>query len=295
VQIAENDPSCTNVDLSNQAAYQCRPDDYTGQIANAIKNNKYLKQLNLEGDGLGDREAAALAEGLAANTSITVLDLKKNRINNDGGSALAKGIAKNSTLVEINLMNQPSRWGDQCLDDFLAMFDTNITLLKITWRLESRKSFALNKMITRNNEIDRRKKNGMVYNDLLPTALKGTPGSAEGKENIPAHKPADPLHSAPAEAAPIDSSTQPAAPVAAAEQPKSNGASSSYQQTVSSASSAPPAPKSPRAAAPAWAGGQGSKFGGAGGAGEDPKPGVPKVRKALPSVLSRWPPAQNNE
>jgi len=109
----------------------------------------------LEGNGLGDREAAALAEGLAANTSITVLDLKKNRIGNDGGSALAKGIAKNSSLVEINLMNQPSRWGDQCLDDFLAMFDTNITLLKITWRLESRKSFALNKMITRNNEIDR--------------------------------------------------------------------------------------------------------------------------------------------
>jgi hypothetical protein len=35
------------------------------------------------------------------------------------------------------------------------MFDTNITLLKINWRLESRKSFALNKMITRNNEIDR--------------------------------------------------------------------------------------------------------------------------------------------
>ena len=35
------------------------------------------------------------------------------------------------------------------------MFETNITLLKITWRLESRKSFALNKLITRNNEIDR--------------------------------------------------------------------------------------------------------------------------------------------
>lgn len=35
------------------------------------------------------------------------------------------------------------------------MFETNTTLLKINWRLESRKSFALNKMITRNNEIDR--------------------------------------------------------------------------------------------------------------------------------------------
>ncbi len=82
--------------------------------------------------------------------------LQKNRINNDGGAALARGIANNTTLVEINLMNQSNaRWGDACLDAFLAMFDTNITLLKINWRLESRKSFALNKMITRNNEIDR--------------------------------------------------------------------------------------------------------------------------------------------
>ena len=114
-----------------------------------------MKELRLEGCGLGDREAAVLAEGIAANTSITKLDLQKNRINNDGGSALAKGIASNTSLVEINLMNQPSRWGDGCLDAFLAMFETNITLLKINWRLESRKSFALNKMITRNNEIDR--------------------------------------------------------------------------------------------------------------------------------------------
>ena len=36
------------------------------------------------------------------------------------------------------------------------MFDSNVTLLKIIWRLESRQSFRLNKMIVRNNDIDRR-------------------------------------------------------------------------------------------------------------------------------------------
>ena len=91
-------------------------------------------------------------------------------------------------------MNQThSRWGDKCLDDFLEMFNFNMTLLKvgvilnseancfsapadsgnqINWRLESRKSFALNKMITRNNEIDRRKKNGIAFDDLLPSGLR---------------------------------------------------------------------------------------------------------------------------
>jgi hypothetical protein len=43
---------------------------------------------------------------------------------------------------------------------------------QINWRLESRKSFALNKMVTRNNEIDRRKKNGIAYDDLIPTGLR---------------------------------------------------------------------------------------------------------------------------
>lgn len=36
------------------------------------------------------------------------------------------------------------------------MTSTQVTLLKIVWRLESRQSFRLTKMLTRNNEIDRR-------------------------------------------------------------------------------------------------------------------------------------------
>jgi hypothetical protein len=273
--------------------WQCRPDEFTSQISSAIKKNKYLKQLRLEGCGLGDREAAVLADGLAVNTSITVLDLQKNRINNDGGTALAKGIASNKSLVEINLMNQVGRWGDGCLDAFLAMFDTNITLLKITWRLESRKSFALNKMITRNNEIDRRKKNGMDYQDLLPTALKG---SAEGKENIPAHKPAAPPPAAPAAAPPAPSTESDVGT-------GSNDAFASSQQrpdsTASSASvSSATAPRSPSTGPRSGGGGWAPahvKSASAGAVEGDPKPGVPKVRRAMPSVLSRWPPAQQQE
>ena len=45
--------------------------------------------------------------------------------------------------------------------------------MQIVWRLESRKSFAINKMVTRNNEIERRIKSGMDYDDVLPTSLKG--------------------------------------------------------------------------------------------------------------------------
>lgn len=317
---------------------QCRPEEYTKQLSAALKTAKYLKQLRLEGNGLGDREAAVLAEGIAANTSLQVLDLQKNRIGNDGGSALAKGIAKNSSLIEINLMNQPSRWGDSCLDSFLAMFETNITLLKITWRLESRKSFAINKLITRNNEIDRRKKCGMPYHDLLPSALKG---GDVGKENVPAHK--HDVSTPPSGAA--DDGTGPNAMVAPAKDPNapavplqeqhasassferessvndSKGAPSSYvssytpplsvNSTSHNANTSLPTsaypPKSPSSLRPAsgnvpgtWRSNSAGMQWSGNGAGSapaegTPKPGVPRVRRAMPSVLARWPPAAQQE
>ena len=43
-----------------------------------------------------------------------------------------------------------------------------MTLLKIVWRLESRQSFRLTKLLTRNNDIDRRIKSGKEYESLMP-------------------------------------------------------------------------------------------------------------------------------
>ena len=52
------------------------------------------------------------------------------------------------------------------------MYATNITLTKLTWRLDSRKSFSLAKLQTRNIEIQKRIANGKDFNDLLPDNLK---------------------------------------------------------------------------------------------------------------------------
>jgi hypothetical protein len=37
---------------------QCKPEEYTAQLAAAIKKNKYLKELRLEGCGLGKQSRA---------------------------------------------------------------------------------------------------------------------------------------------------------------------------------------------------------------------------------------------
>lgn len=127
----------------------------------------------------------------------------------------------------------------------------------------------------------------MSYHDLLPTALKG---SEEGKENIPAHTPSA---SAPTVAAPVSSAAS-SAPVPSA----SSDTSSSYQpRPASGGSNAFPAssqPIAPKSNPGGWAAGR-AGVESADGGGDDPKPGVPKVKRAMPSVLSRWPPSQQGQ
>ena len=91
--------------------------------------------------------------------------------------ALARALPSNKTLRTINLMHQKagSKYGDACLDEFIQALDRNVTLLKITWRLDSRKSFSLTKLLNRNNEINRRLKSGRDTTELLPQTLRGNP------------------------------------------------------------------------------------------------------------------------
>ena len=62
---------------------------------------------------------------------------------------------------------------------YKEMLNTNTTLTKITWRLQSRQSSALSKLLTRNSEIERRLKAGRDISDLLNG---GDRASAESKD-----------------------------------------------------------------------------------------------------------------
>jgi len=327
-QISANDPSLVHVDLSNAAAFQCKPEEYTHQLASALKNNNHVKELKLENCSLGDKEAEILAEGLMCNTCIQHLDLQKNHINNDGGSALAKGLSRNRSLLSIDLMSQgKTRWGDKTLDDFLDMFQHNITLLKINWRLESRKSFALNKMITRNNEIDRRRKLNMHFDDLLPASLRPAPadgGGSEGMSNVPAGKGGD----EPMFDCSEDGKENYPAPLLQPSREPSPGilggipTPSSSSPMTAPLNSRPPSQDmhvKPLSSESLHNSANGAVGGVAGqinafarinelnkmskptiqhehrAIASGPLPGVPKVKRASPSVLARWPPAQFQE
>jgi hypothetical protein len=85
-------------------------------------------------------------------------------------SAIALALRSNTRLTELNLLGQPSAFGDSCLEEFVALFNYNVTLTKIIWRLDSRKSFAINKLLVRNNTIMKWLSESKDVSSLVPSS-----------------------------------------------------------------------------------------------------------------------------
>jgi len=171
-KLGADDPNLVTCDLANNAVLQLKTTEYVPKLAEALMANTKCRELILSGCGIDDASCEHLSKVIAHNSTLTSLNLEGNRCGNDGATELAKALATNRALIILNLLNQKcSRFGDSTLAAFTEAFDTNITLLKIVWRLESRQSFRLNKMLVRNNEIDRRIANRKDYSDLLPKGV----------------------------------------------------------------------------------------------------------------------------
>mmetsp|Transcript_1476 Transcript_1476/g.2118 ORF Transcript_1476/g.2118 Transcript_1476/m.2118 type:complete len:434 (+) Transcript_1476:120-1421(+) len=173
-QIRENDPALTKVDLSGNASFQVKADELCELVLEVMKTNTHVVELLLSGCDIRDG-AKAIGEMLKFNQTLQILDLQSNNIKADGAIALAKGLAENRCLRMLNLSSQQQAFGEGVLTEFVAMFGTNVTLLKLTWRVDSRQSFALNKLVTRNNEINRCVKAGRAYTDKIPEGLLANP------------------------------------------------------------------------------------------------------------------------
>merc|ERR1719253_963806 len=154
------------------------------------------------------------------NHTIEELNLEKNKISSEGAKSLAEGLCKNYGLRTLNLLQQAVKaFGDDCLSEFLVMYESNITLTKVTWRLDSRKSFALNKFETRNTQIRKRVDNGSDYTSFLPDSMKASPPDLTKSGDDIAKQMASggggyvpPAAAAPAAAEPAAAAPEPTAP-----------------------------------------------------------------------------------
>ena len=172
-RLSANDPTLTVCDLTKSAVLQMKGAELMPKIADALSKNTHCAELKLGECNISDAIVADLASALTKNTALVSLDLQSNKVGNEGATSLAKALAANRTLMVLNLFGQQGghKLGDATLHAFCDMFDTNVTLLKITWRLDSRQSFRINKLLVRNNDIDRRIKSGRDYADLLPQGV----------------------------------------------------------------------------------------------------------------------------
>jgi Ran GTPase-activating protein (RanGAP) involved in mRNA processing and transport len=166
--VKANDPSYTIVDLSGNTVFTMKHREYCEQLAEGLKSNTYVKEIHLSKVDLDARDATLLGEALEHNDSVEVVDLEKNKISNEGATALANSLQRNKRVIELNLLGQPNQFGDACLEAFIDLFDYNVTLTKIIWRLDSRKSFSINKLIVRNNTIAKWLQEGKDVSSKIP-------------------------------------------------------------------------------------------------------------------------------
>ena len=166
---ARNEPTFSHLDLSENTVFSMKHREYCEALGEALKSNTHLVEVKLAKCTLDAVDCKAIAAGLAVNDSVEVLHLNNNKISNDGATALAEALKTNSRLTEFNMLGQPAQFGDACLSEFIKMFKYNVTLCKIIWRLDSRKSFAINKLIVRNNTIKKWMSEGKDVSSLIPT------------------------------------------------------------------------------------------------------------------------------
>ncbi len=168
--VAANDAKLDVLDFSGNTMFSMKHREYAKELGAVLAGNTHLKELHLKSCDLDKVDVQALMEGLSRNQTLTVLDLEKNKIDNEGAAALAVALRENSGIRELNLLNQAGRaFGDACLTAFVDMFEYNVTLTKIIWRLDSRKSFAINKLLVRNNTIRKNLDEGRDVSKIIPS------------------------------------------------------------------------------------------------------------------------------
>jgi hypothetical protein len=97
---------CCTKHLSSHTAAQ--EQDMSSRIAETIRTLDQKDVISLWHCGLGDVDAAALADALKVNTSVTTIDLGGNQIGNEGAAALVDALLVNTSLTFIKLYGNRS-------------------------------------------------------------------------------------------------------------------------------------------------------------------------------------------
>jgi len=183
-RLNNNDETLTGLDLTGNATFDMKSGQYTEQVGNALRTNTHLTRLSLGNLSINDNTVLHICEALRVNHTLKELDLSNNKFGTDGLIALSEALCQNHTLVQLNVIGQSKDFGEPAMFKIIELFEHNTTLTNIIWRLHSRQSFTINRLIVRNKEIERRKESGLPYDDLDPESRRSG-GFSSQSEQLP--------------------------------------------------------------------------------------------------------------
>jgi len=116
-------------------AYASVGDDGVGEVARFVRDNVFVKYLDLRGNNIQAKGAVVLANGIKLNRSLRSVNLKWNCVGKDstGVQALCDVLKSNMTISHLDLRNNRiTNVGAKYLGEML-MSNTTITHLDLSW------------------------------------------------------------------------------------------------------------------------------------------------------------------
>jgi hypothetical protein len=169
-RIADNDEKVTTFRVTEWKGAAVGSKAFTA-LAEALKTNTHVVELDLQSMGVTNQDAVALAEAIAVNNSLTKLNLSYNQIGADGIIAIAQALAKNKSIVEGKIERQQSDYGMAAEQEVAKIYQTNTTLTRLYSTLHDRRCNQDNSRgEVRNKEIARRKEKGLDWLELDPAS-----------------------------------------------------------------------------------------------------------------------------
>jgi len=98
-------------------------------IAEALKINRILTQIKLDGNQFGEGGATAIAEALKINRTLTHIDLSWNKFGKGAATVIAEALKTNDTLTELSLKDNDI--GFLGATEIAAALYTNHTLTRM--------------------------------------------------------------------------------------------------------------------------------------------------------------------
>jgi len=116
-------------------AYASISDEGIAEVARFVRDNVFVKYLDLRGNNIQAKGAVALANGIKLNRSLRSLNLKWNSVGRDatGIQALCDALKSNLTIGHVDLRNNRiNNVGAKYLGEMLVA-NTTITHLDLSW------------------------------------------------------------------------------------------------------------------------------------------------------------------